>query len=227
MLICIPNIFTKAEVKQIRAELDAANWVDGNETSGEQAAKAKRNKQLSKKSPIAQKLGDKILDALGQSPLFISAALPLKILPPLFNMYETGDGFGIHIDNAIRPIWGTPHRIRSDLSMTIFFSEPDEYDGGELVIETQFGAQEIKLEAGSMVLYPSSSLHKVNEITRGARISSFFWLQSMVRGEHERTLLFDLDQSIQRLTIERGLKDLEVITLTGIYHNLIRKWADA
>ena len=227
MLLCIPDILTKSEVAQMCHALEVTQWVDGNETSGTQAATAKRNKQLTVKSAVAKAQGDLILDALGRSPTFISAALPLKILPPLFNRYDKGDGFGIHVDNAIRPISGTPHRIRTDLSMTLFLSEADEYEGGELVIETQFGAQEVKLEAGSIVLYPSSSLHKVNDITEGTRIASFFWLQSMIRGEHERSLLFDLDQTIQKLSLDRGVKDNEVIRLTGVYHNLIRLWADA
>lgn len=228
MLLCIPELFTKEEVKNIRAKIeDSSLWIDGNETSGAQAATAKHNKQLPSKSALKAEIGDQILDALGSHELFISAALPLKIIPPLFNRYDEGDDFGIHVDNAIRPIRGTHHRIRSDLSMTIFFSEPEEYDGGELIIETNFGAQEVKLEAGSAVLYPSTSLHKVTKITRGSRISSFLWIQSMIRDEGQRTILFDLDQTIQRLTSEIGINHPEVIRLTGIYHNIVRRWADA
>lgn len=227
MLICIPKLFDKAEVAAIREKIDNAIWIDGNITAGAQSSTAKKNKQIDETNPIAREIGNQILDRLGQSQLFVSAALPLKTFPPLFNKYEIGDGFGIHIDNAIRPIKGTALRIRTDLSMTIFFSEPDDYDGGELEIETSFGTQSVKLNAGDAVLYPSSSLHKVNEITRGARISSFFWIQSMVRDENARTILFDLDQSIQNLAQNLGHKSPEIIRLTGIYHNLIRQWADA
>jgi PKHD-type hydroxylase len=227
MLIAIPQLFSKEQVKAIRNVIDNTKWIDGNETSGTQAALAKKNKQLPLASGIRDEIGNQILDALGANPLFLSAALPLKILPPLFNKYEVGDGFDIHVDNAIRPIHGTHHRIRTDLSMTIFFSEPEEYDGGELIIETNFGAQSVKLAAGDAILYPSTSLHKVSEITRGARVSSFFWIQSMVKDENERTILFDLDQSIQRLSMEKSPKDQEVVRLTGIYHNLIRRFADA
>lgn len=227
MLIEIPKIFTKVEVTKIRKMIDNADWVDGNQTSGTQAALAKNNKQLDINGKTRDEIGSLILSRLGIHNIFLSAALPKTVLPPLFNRYDIGDGFGIHIDNSIRPIPNTNVRIRADLSMTIFFSEPDEYDGGELTIETQYGAQSVKLEAGNGILYPSTSLHKVTEVTRGSRISSFFWMQSMVRDEHERALLFDLDQTIQKLVIEKGNSNPEVIRLTGIYHNLIRKWADA
>lgn len=226
MLIVIPEIFTKSQVREIRDLLDDSQWIDGNQTSGAQAALAKQNKQIAIESQIREQLGNEILSALGTNPLFLSAALPNKILPPLFNRYDVGDGFGIHVDNAIRPVIGTKERIRTDLSMTIFFSEPEEYDGGELIIETQFGPQSVKLEAGSGILYPSTSLHKVTEVTRGSRISSFFWMQSMIRDEGERTILFDLDQSIQRLSMELGAKSPQIIALTATYHNLIRKWAE-
>ena len=227
MLICIPNILSKDEVKNIRREIDHAMWVDGNVTAGEQSAKAKHNKQLPENSEVSIKIGNQILDALGARPLFVSAALPLKTFPPLFNRYDVGDGFGIHVDNAIRPIKGTSIRIRTDLSMTLFLCEPDEYDGGELVIETQFGAQEVKLEAGSAGVFPSTNPHKKNEIKSGGRLFSFFLVQKMIKNEGEGTIFFYLDQSIQRLASERGQKDAEVIMLTGIYHNLIRRWADA
>lgn len=226
MLICIPDILSKAQVAAIRAKIDAESWVDGRVTAGTQSAEAKRNTQVPEGSAAAHEAGDAILDALASNALFLSAALPLKIFPPLFNRYEPGDCFGAHIDNAIRPVRGQPIRVRTDLSMTVFLTEPDQYDGGELVIETKFGAQEVKLEAGAGVLYPASSLHRVIEITRGARISSFFWLQSMIRDDGERELLFDLDQSIQRLARERGHSDDEVIRLTGVYHNLMRRWAE-
>ncbi|MEM5515451.1 Fe2+-dependent dioxygenase [Henriciella sp. AS95] len=225
MLICIPQLLSKAQVADIRTLIDAADWVDGRETAGAQSAKAKKNTQLPAGSPQGIEAQKIISAELGSHPLFLAAALPLKVFPPLFNRYSVGDRFGAHVDNAIRS--GPTTRIRTDLSATLFLTEAEDYDGGELLIETQFGAQEVKLEAGDMVLYPSSSLHRVTEVTRGARVSSFFWLQSMVRDDGERSLLFDMDQSIQTLASERGHEDGEVIRLTGVYHNLIRRWADA
>ncbi|MEZ0231628.1 MAG: Fe2+-dependent dioxygenase [Methylophilaceae bacterium] len=227
MLIEIPNVLSKVQVAECRQLMDSAEWVDGNVTSGYQSALAKNNMQLPEGSPVARQIGDLIQDVLGASPLFISAALPLKVFPPLFNRYEGGQAFGTHVDNAIRHLRGTNFRLRSDLSATLFFSEPDEYDGGELTIEDTFGEQKVKLSAGSMVLYPSSSLHHVTPVTRGSRVSSFFWMQSMVRDDGQRTLLFQLDTAIQKLTADRGAKDLEVISLTGVYHNLLRRWADS
>lgn len=206
--------------------MDQAEWVDGNVTSGHQSALAKNNMQLPEDSPIARQIGEFIQDALGMMPLFISAALPLKVFPPLFNRYEAGQAFGTHVDNAIRQLRGTHFRIRSDLSATLFLSEPEDYDGGVLTIEHAFGTQEVKLPAGSMILYPSSSLHHVTPVTRGARVSSFFWLQSMVRDDTQRALLFQLDNAIQKIAAERGSGDTEVISLTGVYHNLLRMWAD-
>ncbi len=207
--------------------MDQAEWVDGNVTSGHQSALAKNNMQLPEESEVARSLGEFIQDALGMSLLFISAALPLKVFPPLFNRYECGQAFGTHVDNAIRQLRGTNFRIRSDLSATLFLSEPEDYEGGVLTIEDTYGTQEVKLPAGSMVLYPASSLHHVTPVTRGARVSSFFWIQSMVRNDAHRTLLFQLDNAIQKLTADRGGKDPEVISLTGIYHNLLRMWADS
>lgn len=227
MLIEIPNVLTKQQVLQCRQLMSEAEWVDGNVTSGTLSALAKNNMQLPEGSPTARQIGDVIQDALGLNTLFISAALPLKVFPPLFNRYEKGQAFDTHVDNAIRQLRGTNFRIRSDLSATLFFSEPDEYEGGVLTIEGVFGSQEVKLAAGSMVLYPSSSLHHVTPVISGTRIASFFWMQSMVRDDAHRTLLFQLDQSIQKLTIDRGGKDVEVVSLTGIYHNLLRMWADS
>jgi PKHD-type hydroxylase len=227
MLIEIPNVLTKEQVAQCRQLMDIAEWVDGNVTSGSQSALAKNNLQLPEGSPVARQVGDLIQDALGLSPLFISAALPLKVFPPLFNRYANGQSFGTHVDNAIRHLRGTDFRIRSDLSATLFFSEPEDYDGGELTIEDTFGVQKVKLPAGHMVLYPSSSLHHVTPVTRGVRVSSFFWMQSMVRDDSQRTLLFQLDKSIQKLVMDRGNGDPEVISLTGVYHNLLRMWADS
>ena len=227
MLIELPNVLTQQQVQQCRQLMSEAQWVDGNVTSGTLSALAKNNLQLPEGSPVARQIGDIIQDALGLNALFISAALPLKVFPPLFNRYEAGQAFDTHVDNAIRQLRGTNFRIRSDLSATLFFSEPDEYEGGVLTIEDVFGSNQVKLSAGSMVLYPSSSLHHVTPVTSGTRIASFFWMQSMVRDDAHRTLLFQLDQSIQKLTVDRGGKDVEVVRLTGIYHNLLRMWADS
>jgi PKHD-type hydroxylase len=227
MLLAIPQVLSAAEVARCRAALDGAEWVDGAETAGAQSGRVKRNAQVREGSRVGSELGDLILDRLAASPLFVSAALPLRTFPPLFNHYETGDGFGVHVDNAIRRVAGTAVRLRTDLSATLFLTDPDDYDGGELVIEGAFGAQAVKLPAGDLVLYPASSLHHVTAVTRGARTSSFFWVQSMVRDEGERALLFDLDQTIQTLAASRGLDDPEIVRLSGIYHNLIRRWADA
>lgn len=226
MLIRIPNVLSQAEVAHFREVLQAADWVDGKVTAGEQSAAVKHNTQLPEASAIAQQLGNKVLDALARNNQFVSAALPGKIFPPLFNCYEGGGSFGTHVDNAIRIVPGTVVRVRTDLSATLFFSEPDSYDGGELVIEEHYGEQRVKLPAGDMVLYPSTSYHHVTPVTRGARVSSFFWMQSMVRDSQQRSLLYELDRSIQTLGAERGLNDAEVLRLSGIYHNLIRQWAD-
>lgn len=227
MLICIPDVLTKSQVAHFREVMARAEWEDGRSTAGAQSSLVKNNTQLPQDGAAARELGDLVLDALGASPLFVSAALPLKIFPPLFNRYGVGQGFGLHVDNAIRGVPRTPVRIRTDLSVTLFLAEPDEYDGGELVIEDQFGSQEVKLPAGHLVLYPSTSLHLVREVTRGERIASFFWLQSMIRDNLVRSLLFDLDQSIQDLTGRLGAGDPTCVKLTGVYHNLIRIWAEA
>lgn len=227
MLIAIPDLLDPATLASLRRTIDAAEWIDGNATSGHQSALAKQNEQLPEDSAAAKAAGKLVLDALGRSPLFFAAALPLKVFPPLFNRYGVGQTFGVHVDSAIRIQRGTDFRIRSDLSMTVFLEDPAAYDGGELVIEDQFGVQRVKLPAGHAVLYPSSSLHKVEPVTRGRRVASFFWLQSMVRDDGARRILFDLDQSVQRLTGQLGGADRSVIELTGVYHNLLRRWADA
>jgi PKHD-type hydroxylase len=227
MLIAVPDVLDAAGVKQLRAIIDAAEWVDGNVTSGHQSALAKRNDQLPEDSAAARDGGAMVLDALSGSALFIAAALPLKVFPPLFNRYGIGETFGTHVDNAIRIRRGSDFRIRSDLSATLFLEDPASYDGGELIIEGQFGEQAIKLPAGHLVLYPSSSLHRVAPVTRGRRVASFMWMQSMVRDEGERRTLFELDQSVQNVAAERGQGDPTVIQLTGVYHNLLRRWADA
>lgn len=226
MLIAIPDLLDPATLASLRATIDAAEWIDGNATSGHQSALAKQNEQLPEESDAAKAAGKLVLDALGRSPLFFAAALPLKVFPPLFNRYRVGQTFGVHVDSAIRIQRGTDFRIRSDLSMTVFLEDPAAYDGGELVIEDQFGVQRVKLPAGHAILYPSSSLHKVEPVTRGTRVASFFWIQSMVRDDGARRILFDLDQSVQRLTGQLGGADRSVIELTGVYHNLLRRWAD-
>lgn len=226
MMIAIPAVLDAAAVARFRDALATADWIDGNETSGAQSALAKRNLQLPEHSPIAQDLGAQILDALARNPLFVAAALPLKIFPPLFNRYEGGGRFGTHVDNAIRIQRGSDFRIRSDLSATLFLSDPDSYDGGELIIEGAFGEQTVKLAAGDMILYPASSLHRVTSVTRGTRLASFFWIQSMVRENEARRSLFELDNTIQDLATEKGLDDPRVVQLTGLYHNLLRRWAE-
>ncbi len=226
MLIAIPDVFDAAGVTTLRALIDAGDWVDGNVTSGPQSALAKRNAQLAEGSEAARDAGGRVLDALGASPLFVAAALPARVFPPLFNRYAGGQAFGAHVDNAVRMQRGSDFRIRSDLSATLFLSDPDSYDGGELVIEDRFGVQSVKLPAGHMILYPASSLHRVEPVTRGTRVASFFWVQSMVRDDGARRILFDLDQSVQRLAGQLGHGDRSVIELTGVYHNLLRRWAD-
>jgi PKHD-type hydroxylase len=226
MLLQVPEALTPDEVRTMRAALDQAEWVDGRVTAGHQSSRTKNNMQIPEDHPIARQVGDQILAALQRHPLFVGAALPLKVFPPLFNSYAGGQSFGLHVDNAIRQVRGTPHRIRTDLSATLFLTDPEDYDGGELVIEDTYGQHRVKLPAGHVVLYPSTSLHLVEPVTRGARVSSFFWLQSMVRDDAERTLLFDLDMAIQRLN-QDAPDHPSAVQLTGIYHNLLRRWADA
>jgi PKHD-type hydroxylase len=225
MLLTIPDVLSREQVDQIRRKLAAAEWVDGRVTAGHQSSLTKDNMQIPEGHPVAQEVGEMILSALGQNLLFISAALPMKVFPPLFNSYSGGQSFGTHVDNAIRHVKGTSHRVRSDLSATLFFSNPEEYDGGELVIEDTYGVHTVKLPAGHMVLYPSSSLHNVRPVTRGARVSSFFWIQSMIRDDGERTLLFDLDGATQQISTEQPNSPIAV-KMTGIYHNLLRRWAE-
>ncbi len=228
MLICVPEVLSKNDVADFRRVMDASDWEDGRSTAGAQSAMVKRNEQLPPDSEIARRLGHRVLSALTANPRFISAAIPQQIFPPLFNRYAASDGhhFGLHVDNAVRGDRLTGLRIRTDLSVTLFLSEPDEYDGGELVIEDLYGSHEIKLTAGDLVLYPASSLHLVTPVTRGMRVASFFWLQSMVRDAHARSLIFDLDTAIQALAARLGRDDPETVKLTGIYHNLIRYWAE-
>ena len=225
MLLTIPDVLTRDQVAEARDHLARADWVDGRVTAGYQSSRVKDNRQLPEDHPAARALGEMILAALQRNPLFISAALPLRIFPPLFNQYEGGQAFGSHVDNAIRQVAGTGFRIRTDLSATLFLSQPDEYDGGELAVEDTYGVHTVKLPAGHMVLYPSTSLHHVRPVTRGARIASFFWIQSLVRDDAERTLLFDLDTAIQRLSADAP-DHSAAVQLTGVYHNLVRRWAE-
>jgi len=225
VLLQIPDVLTADQVAHARARLDAAQWVDGRVTAGHQSSQVKENEQLPEDHPAARELGEMVLGALQRNPLFISAALPLRVFPPLFNRYRGGHAFGNHVDNAIRQIAGTPLRLRTDLSATLFLAEPEEYDGGELVVEDTYGVHSVKLPAGHMVLYPSTSLHHVRPVTRGARVASFFWIQSMLRDDAERTLLFDLDSAIQRLTLDIP-NHPAAVQLTAVYHNLLRRWAE-
>jgi PKHD-type hydroxylase len=226
MLICIPDILGKAEVAEFRDIMDASEWEDGRSTAGAQSAMVKKNEQLPPNSATARQLGERVVRALAANPLFISAAVPRHIFPPLFNRYGAGNHFGVHVDNAVRGDHLTGTRIRTDLSVTLFLSEPDQYDGGELVVEDYYGSHEVKLPAGHLVLYPASSLHMVTPVTRGIRVASFFWLQSMIRDAHARSLIFDLDTAIQGLVERIGRDDPHTVKLAGIYHNLIRYWAE-
>jgi PKHD-type hydroxylase len=225
VLLQVPGILSAEEVARARNLLAQAEWVDGRVTAGPQSARAKHNMQVREDSPAAQELGDIVLRALERNALFITAALPHRVFPPLFNRYRDGESFRTHVDNAIRQIPGTAHRVRTDLSATLFLSEPQEYDGGELVVEDIFGVHRVKLPAGHMILYPASSLHHVTAVTRGARLASFFWIQSMVKDDAERALLFDLDMATQE--VNRSLPDHAAgVQLTNIYHNLLRRWAE-
>ncbi|MCU1222026.1 MAG: Fe2+-dependent dioxygenase [Edaphobacter sp.] len=225
MLITIPDVLSVGEVAQARAKLDAAEWVDGKVTAGYQAQRVKDNHQLPEGHPVTVELGEMVLGALARSPLFMSAALPLRVFPPMFNRYTGGGHFGTHVDTAIRAMVTTGQRIRTDVSATLFLSAPEEYDGGELLVEDTYGSHSVKLPAGHMVLYPATSLHRVEPVTRGARVASFFWIQSMIRGDGDRALLFDLDTAIQRLAVDVPANAAGV-QLTGIYHNLLRRWAE-
>jgi PKHD-type hydroxylase len=226
MLLHIPKVLTESQLAECRTALAKAEWADGRATAGYQSARVKNNQQLPETHPTAVKLGDMILGALDRNPLFMSGALPLKVVPPLFNRYENSQSYGNHIDGAIRPIAGTPHRVRTDLSATLFLTPPEDYEGGELNIEDTFGTQAVKLAAGDMILYPGSSLHRVEPVTRGVRICAFFWIQSMVRDDAQRRMLFELDTTIQQLAGTVS-DQAPVVKLTNIYHNLLRQWADA
>jgi PKHD-type hydroxylase len=226
VLLHVPRILTDAQVARCRELMERAAWVDGRATAGHQSARAKDNLQIPEGSAEAREMGEMIVGALERNPLFITSALPLRVFPPLFNRYEPGMNFGAHVDNAVRQVPGTPFRIRTDLSVTLFISRPEEYDGGELVVEDVFGAHSVKLPAGDLALYPATSLHRVTPVTRGARYASFFWIQSMVRDDGERSLLFDLDMAINQ--VNQAVPDHPaVVALTSCYHNLLRRWADS
>ncbi len=226
MMVRIPSLLSPEQVAHMRGVLAGTDWVDGKVTAGAQSAQAKHNLQVPENAPQARALGEIILTALGQNERFTSAALAKRVFPPLFNRYDAGMGFGTHIDNSIRFVKGANIRVRTDISATLFLSEPEEYDGGELVIEDTFGTHEVKLAAGDLVIYSATSRHNVTPVTRGSRWASFFWVQSMIRDEGARAMLFDLDEAIQSLRGRLGDND-ELVTLTGLYHNLVRRWADA
>ena len=225
MMLHVPKVLTLEQVTECRRLLDGADWSDGKATVGEQGALVKKNRQLPELSPAGRQLGELILTALARNPLFFSAALPLKTVPPLFNRYEGGEQYGMHIDGAVRAVPGTSHFIRTDLSSTLFLSEPHEYDGGELVVLDTYGEHAVKLPAGDLILYTSGSLHRVNPVTRGARTSSFFWTQSMVPDDRHREHLFRLDQTIQKIRAKSGESE-ETVALAGHYHNLLRMWSE-
>ncbi|MEG0184042.1 MAG: Fe2+-dependent dioxygenase [Stenotrophomonas sp.] len=224
MLLHIPNVLAPEEVANIRQRLDAADWTDGRETVGAQGAQVKHNEQLPDASPLKAALAPVVLAALKRSPLFFAAALPLKYLPPRFNRYTGGGTYGFHVDGAVMNL-GNGEQLRSDISCTLFLSAPDEYDGGELIISDTYGEHEVKLPAGDLIVYPSSSLHQVNPVTRGARVASFFWVQSMIRDDAQRRLLWEMDTSIERLR-QTGADAAAVLQLTGVYHNLLRRWSE-
>lgn len=225
MILAIPNLLSPEQVKHARQLLDTGNWVDGKASAGHQGARVKDNAQLLPQDPIAQKVGDTILRKLGGNQLFLSAAQPLHILPPMFNRYTGGQTFGTHVDGSIRVIPGTQKQIRTDLSCTLFLADPHEYEGGELIIEDTYGSKSVKLPAGHMILYPSTSLHQVTPVTKGTRLCSFFWLQSTIRDDSQRSILFDLDLGIQRLSADHP-EHPSSTQLTGVYHNLLRQWAE-
>ncbi len=225
MLVHIPKVLTPEEVAHCRGVLEGTRWVDGRITAGRQSAEAKFNLQVPESAPEARALGDVVLAGLARSPLFTSAVLPLKVFPPLFNRYDVGMKFGAHVDNAVRLVGGTSVRVRTDVSATLFLTAPEEYDGGELEIQDVYGTHSVKLPAGDLVVYPATSLHNVTEVTRGSRWASFFWIQSMVRDEGRRSLLFDLDEGIQAVRRELG-EHPSAVQLTAVYHNLLRRWAD-
>ena len=226
MIHHIPNVLSKEQVAEFRQLMATANWVGGKVTAGTLSASVKQNQQLSENDPLTHHLSELVIQAIWKNPVFQAAALPHQIIPPLFNRYDEHESFGFHVDNSIRLIRGTSQQMRTDLSCTLFLSEPDEYDGGDLVIEDTYGYHEVKLPAGDMILYPSTSVHEVTPVTSGCRVASFFWAQSMIRDDADRHILFNLDQTIQNLRVQLGDQHQEVVKLTSLYHNLMRKWAE-
>ena len=224
MLLHIPDVLSREQVTQLRVMLDAADWTDGRETVGAQGAQVKHNQQLPDASPLRRQLGEVVLAALAKNPLYHAAALPMRTLPPRFNRYQGGGQYGFHVDGAVMAL-SSDAQLRSDVSCTLFLSEPDEYDGGELIVNDTYGEHEVKLPAGDLIVYPSSSLHRVTPVTRGVRVAAFFWVQSLIRDDSRRRLLFDLDSSIQRLT-QGGADAASLLQLSGVYHNLLRQWAE-
>ena len=225
MLLHIPNVLPREQVEQIRSELEAADWTDGRETVGAQGAQVKRNQQLPDTSALRRQLGQLVQAALARHPLYHAATLPLRMLPPRFNRYADGGQYGFHVDGAVMALPGEGGQLRSDISCSLFLNEPEDYDGGELIISDTYGEHEVKLPAGDLIVYPSSSLHRVAPVTRGARLASFFWVQSLVRDDARRRMLFELDTSIQTLT-RSGADAAAVLQLTGLYHNLLRQWSE-
>lgn len=226
MLLHIPEVLTLDQVAEFRASLEQADWIDGRSTVGPQGARVKQNRQLAEDSAIGQRLGRIIVDALARHPTFFAAALPLRTSQPLFNRYEGGENYGLHVDGAMRAVSGSDRPMRTDVSSTLFLSGPDDYDGGELVVVDTYGSHEVKLPPGDLILYPATSLHRVEPVTRGVRVSAFFWTQSMIASDWQRTMLFELDQNLQRLRERIGDVE-EVVALTGHYHNLVRQWASS
>ena len=224
-MLHIPEVLTQDEVRDLRRRLDAAEWVDGRSTVGTQGATVKRNRQLDESSDLARSLGETVLRALGRNSLYFAAALPLRTVPPLFNRYESAETYGFHVDGAVRSFPAAPGWLRTDLSATLFLCDPDDYEGGELVVKDLYGEHLVKLPAGDMILYPANSLHCVTPVTRGARVASFFWIQSMIREHGRRQMLFELDQTIQQLRAQLGETE-QTLSLTNCYHNLLREWSE-
>ena len=225
MMLHIPGVLTRAQVSEMRRQLDASDWIDGRATVGDQGAKVKQNRQLPETSPLALALGQTILTALASNPLYFSAVLPLRTIPPLFNSYAGGEHYGAHVDGSMRRIPGSGEWVRTDVSTTVFLCDPEEYDGGELIVTDAYGEHEVKLPAGDAIIYPSTSIHRVEPVTRGARVCSFFWTQSMVRDDMRRSMLLELDQNIQSLRARLG-DCPELVGITGHYHNLLRQWSE-
>ncbi|WFF81924.1 Fe2+-dependent dioxygenase [Delftia tsuruhatensis] len=225
MMLHIPDVLTRQQVTAIRTAIDAADWVDGRATAGSQGARVKRNRQLPEDSPVALEQGRTIEQALAANALYFSAALPARTMSPLFNRYADSETYGLHVDGAARRLPGAQQWMRTDVSCTLFLCDPEDYDGGELVVVDTYGTHEVKLPAGDLILYPSTSLHRVEPVTRGERVCTFFWAQSMVRDDTRRAMLFEMDQTIQRLREKLGETD-ETLSLAGQYHNLLRMWAE-